>query len=579
MGAREPISWDDVQARCRVKDSVVLAQFSQQRATERGKWVAGLVQQAAARVGSDAPGMRRSFDAAETPAWTASWSTSGSTINQDLERSLIPLVSRSRELFKNDVWARRVLTLFITNVLGPQGMRLQMRIGKRGGGLHKSINETVESFWRGLGKRGKCDVSGRLSWRGVERLTLTHLVRDGEFLVRMLPGRGEHGFQVQILDPLLLDPNYRGNHAGNRIRMSVEIDGDNRPVAYWLRAQSSMGDYFSLGYGDQRRVRIPAAEILHYFVPEEADQLRGYPWITAGARRLWLLKDYEEAAAVASSNAAKRVGFFVSPNGEAPPGFADQIISAALDDAKAQGRVLSAEDLKTLIASAQKFNTVAPGQYDVIPNGYDFKAHDSQYPHINYGEYVKECLRAFIGSFGMSYATGGNNLEAVNFSSARVGIIDEREMYKILQEDFAESLHDPVFAMALRYGQLASRLLAGFPAQRYDEAIDCTVWIKRRWAGIDPVKEANASDINLRNKLTSPQRIIAERGDDWEEIAEEIEQWEERVGPVGSGSTQAQADLAGEDEVEPAADDGSAKPDDSTNKSQARREPVRTATA
>lgn len=504
----------------------------------------------------------RSLDAAETTAWTDSWRTTGSTLNQDLERGLSVLVARSRNLTRNNDWARRFLIQLRTNILGPAGMRLQARMIKRDGTANKQLNVMLETFWRKWGKKGNCEVSGKLSWRACERVLLDHLARDGEVLVRLMPGRGLFGFQIQILDPLVLDVTYRGQNGGNRVRLGVEIDADNKPVAYWLRAAADVADYAAVGYGDMRRVRVPAAEIIHFYIPEEADQLRGYPWITAGARRLWLVKDYEEAAAVASSNAAKRVGFFVSPDGNAPPGFADQIISAALEAARAAGKTLSPSEIKIITESAQKFSTAAPGTYDTLPQGYDFKAHDSQYPHINYGEYVKECLRGFTAGVGMSYATAGNNLEAVNFSSARVGILDEREMFKQLQEDICEGLHVPIFAAALRYGLLTSPDLANFPINRFDEALDCAVWQKRRWAGIDPLKEANANDINLKNRLTSPQRVIAERGDDPDEIADEIRIWEAEFGPIGGNSADkpaanteddAEADV-GDDEDQQEAD-------------------------
>ena len=506
----------------------------------------------------------RAFDAADTPAWASSWSSHTGSLNQDLERGGAILVSRARALARNNDWARRFLIQLRHNVLGPQGMRLQSRLKRRGGMLNKPLNDAIEAFWWQWGKRGNCEVTGKLNWRECQQLMLDHLARDGEWLIRYLPGRGPLGFQIQIIDPQALDVTYRGSYEGRRIRLGVEIDADARPVAYWLRASADSADYIAIGYGEQRRIRVPAEEINHFFITEESGQLRGIPWMVAGMRRLWLVKDFEEAAAVASSNAAKRVGFFVSPTGDAPPGFADQIVSQAIDDAKRAGRSLSAAEIQIIKDSAQKFSTTAPGQYDVIPQGYDFKPHDSAFPHINYGEYVKECLRGFTAGVGMSYATAGNNLEAVNFSSARVGILDEREVFKGLQECFAEAGPEPIFAQALKYGLLASPLLASFPANRLAEATDAACWVKRRWAGIDPVKEANANDINLKNKLTSPQRVIAERGDDPEEIAEEIALWESRFGPIGGASSPAQTAQANEpDPAEPAdPEDDTAAADD-----------------
>lgn len=498
--------------------------------------------------------LQRNLDVAETPAWTQSWMPSTGSINQDLERGLALAVRRCRDLFKNYDYARGYMWQVRANVFGAKGMRLQMRmlIGTR---PNQRANDACETFWRAWGRRGNCEVTGKFSWRQLERLMGDHLVRDGEILMRLLPGRGPFGFQVQLLDPLVLDVAHRGQHEGRRIRMGIELDAENVPAAYWLRASSVDGDYHPTALNEPRRVRVPAAEILHFFIAEEADQLRGMPWLVAGARRLWLAKDFEQAAAVASSNAAKRVGFFVSPNGDGPPGFADQIISAALDEARKAGRSLSQAEITAIVAAAQKFSTAAPGQYDTLPQGYDFKSHDSAFPHVNHGQYLKEQMRGFTAGVGVSYVTGGNNLEAVNYSSARVGIMGEREVWQLIQEDVLDGVHQTVFAHALRYGLLSAPQLAGFNPSRYDEALDSATWTARRWAELDPLKSANADDINLKNRLTSPQRIIRARGEDPDEIEQELREWEERNGPVGGNTSDAQTAAANQPTDSPDAAD------------------------
>ena len=136
--------------------------------------------------------------------------------------------------------------------------------------------------------------------------------------------------QLQILGADLLDVTLRRDWQGNRVRMGVEINDDGLPLFYWLlanRTGDQPTDYVSIG----RHVRVPADEIRHCFVHREVGQLRGYPWLSTGARRLWMLHDFEEAAAVASTNAAKRQGFFYTPDGEAPTGFSDTIVSGVLD--------------------------------------------------------------------------------------------------------------------------------------------------------------------------------------------------------------------------------------------------------
>lgn len=506
--------------------------LGRETASERAAWLDSTVRTAASslqqHVHSSLLTAQRSFQAAETPAWTSSWSTSGAALNEDLARQLPILRNRSRGLGRDNEWASAYLIQLDDNVLGETGIRLQMRLKKPNGDMDTEVNSLIEAQWEKFCQRGNCEVSGKHSWREVESLVLSTLARDGEYLRRDRHGSGPLGYRVQLLNPALLDVALRRDYGGNRVRMGVEINDDGAPVAYWLlmsKAGDAPSDYVTVG----RHVRIPASEISHCFDATELDQLRGIPWLTIGARRLWLLGDFEESAAVASSNAAKRQGFFVSPDGEAPKGFADTIVSSVLEAAKASGKVLTADELQSIMAAAEKYSTTVPGQFDTLPQGYGFQPFESVWPNINADTYVKQQVRGWTAARGASYVTVGNDLEAVNYSSAQVGIVGEREHYKALQKKLASWLHQPTFAAALPALVLREPRLR---ISRLSEYLAAAAWQPRRWQPLDPVKAANANETNLKLKLTTRRRLILERGDDPDEILQEAEQEEKRFGPI-----------------------------------------------
>lgn len=510
------------------------ADTATETAADRAAWLDARVRSAATQVHgqvlADLRTARRSFDAAETPAWTDSWPTHAANINEDLARQLPTLRARARSLARNNEWAIRYLLQLDDNILGETGLRLQMRLTHRDGTADEDTNARLEEAFARWGE--DCEVSG-LSWREVETLALANLPQDGEILYRLRPGAGPFGFQIQLLDPTLLDINLHREWGGNRIRMGIEITNDGRPVAYWLlmnRTGDLPSDLISVG----RHVRVPADQIRHRFLRREVGQLRGYPWLAGGARRLWLLQDFEEAAAVASSNAAKRQGFFVTKDGEAPRGFADTIVSSVLDSAQAAGKVLTPEEVQAITAAAEKYSTTLPGQFDTLPQGTEFQKFESAWPNIDAADHVKQHLRGWSAARGMSYVTLGNDLEAVNYSSARVGILDEREHYKTIQGRLKAWLHAEVIAAALPYLVLKTPVLK---AERIDAYRAAATWQGRRWAGIDPVKEATADEINLRLKLTSRRRRILERGDDPDEVAAEIAAEEKLYGPLDAENT------------------------------------------
>jgi lambda family phage portal protein len=470
---------------------------------------------------------QRSFETAETPAWTESWPTHAAPINDDLARQLPTLWARAAGLARNNEWAQRYLIELDDGVLGPNGMPLQMRmVGARSGKQDTATNNRIEAAWRAWGDQA-CEVSG-VPWAEVETLALNTLARRGELLYRFRPNpRAYMGFQIQLLDPMLLDVSLNRDYGGNRIRMGKEIDDDGRPVAFWLlmaKTGDAPGQYVTLG----RHVRIPAAEIRHHYLVEEPGQLRGIPWLSVGARRLWMLRDFEESAAVASSNAAKRQGFFYTPTGEAPT-IADTIVNRVLDVAEKAGKVLSPEEIQQLQAAADKFVTTVPGQFDTLPQGTQFAPFESKWPEVSAEGYIKGHVRAWAAARGMSYVSIGNDLEAVNYSSAQVGILAEREHLKKTQHRLRNWLHREVFAQWLPWAVLYT---TGLSPDRVELYVSAATWQMRRWSPLDPLKQAKADETNLRLKLTSRRRVQLRNGEDPDEIAAEVLEEEALYGPI-----------------------------------------------
>ena len=535
--------------------------FNRETAADRAAWINSAVQAVSVRAYTSqmqaARKSARSFEAAETPAWAESWPTHAAPINDDLSRQLPTLRSRARGLGRNNEWATNYLIKLDDNVLGATGLTLQMRVKKRDGKPNDKVNQLIETAFTAWCKNA--DVSG-LTWREVESLALSSLPQDGELLYRIRAGSGPMKFQMQLLGADLLDTDLRRDYGGNRVRMGVEINDDGLPVAYWLRANRT-GDQPSDSLSVGRHLRIPADQVRHRFLRREIGQLRGYPWLAAGARRLWLLHDFEEAAAVASSNAAKRQGFFYTPDGEAPAGFADTIVSGVLEAAKAAGKVITPDEMRTIVAAAEKYTTTVPGQYDTLPQGTLFQSNDSKWPDVNADGYVKQQIRGWAAARGMSYVSLGNDLEAVNYSSARVGIIEEREHYKTVQALLQSWLHVEILPLLMPY--LVTNT-PGLLPEHIDRYIAAASWQPRRWSGIDPVKEASANEINLRLKLTSRRRIILERGEDPDEIAAEVEYEDDLYGEIPMATGGAQQEPSNPAQEEPA-DPASTDPDKETD--------------
>jgi hypothetical protein len=60
---------------------------------------------------------------------------------------------------------------------------------------------------------------------------------------------------------------------------------------------------------------VPAEDVMHVFIPEFAEQVRGVPWMYAALLNLVHLGAFEEAAVIAARIGASQMGFIESPDG------------------------------------------------------------------------------------------------------------------------------------------------------------------------------------------------------------------------------------------------------------------------
>jgi lambda family phage portal protein len=480
--------------------------------------------------------MRR-FDGAVVDRLTASWTATNNAIDRELRNDLDKLRARSRDLSKNNEYATKFLRMVRNNVAGKDGFTLQARSIDPSGTLDSLANTAIENaFWR-WGRPGRCEVTGKLSFPDLVRTLAVALARDGEFLVRRVRGRaaGEYGFQLQVLDIERLDTKYNraATEGSNAIIMGVEVDIVGRPVAYHIFT-TLPGEPNGL---QRQRERVPADEIWHKFIPFELEQTRGVPWMHAAMRRINDLNGYREAAVIAARIGASKMGFFTSKDGQPPPN----------DGQDAEGN---------FVAQA------TPGEFAVLPDGYGFEKFDPAYPHDQFEAFVRGALRGIASALGVAYPSLGNDLNGVNFSSIRAGLLEEREEWIVIQNWFIASFLEPLFEewldMALLSGAIRLPNGSTLPASKADK-FRVHTWLGRRWDWVDPLKDIQANVAAIEAGLASPQQVAASLGRDVEEILDDIAAFRkmaaDRGVPLGPQQPAAAAAPASDDEEDEPADE------------------------
>jgi lambda family phage portal protein len=457
------------------------------------------------------------FGGAEVSRLTQDWISQTLNPNTEIRFDARFMRARARKLVRDNSFAAGYVTEFQNQVIGPKGIQLQAKITNRAGGLVESTNDEIERGWRRWGRKQFASADRRSSWLDLERLIAKSLPMDGEvFVHRMKYFANPWGFTIRLIDPDLLDETFNrpAGRGQNQISMGIELDEWGGAVAYhfWNRHPDDI-------YSRQRleRVVIPASEISHLFVQYRANQIRGVTWFAPIMFDLNMLGGYRKAETVAARMAAAKMGFLVNKNPELTGSGAAP--SDDEDDENAEQNQLEA----------------SPGVIEELPPGFEFQGFDPTHPSTAYAAFEKAINRSMARGVNMAYTTVTGDLEAVNYSSIRAGLLSERDFHRGVQYALIEHLCEPVYLDWLSMGILTQQVRVDTRlASEYDEV----EWQPRGWKWVDPLNDLQAGALAIQLGLDTRTRLAAEGGLDFESnidrLAEEQDYAEQAGVTLGS---------------------------------------------
>lgn len=448
----------------------------------------------------------KNFQAASLSRLTGDWSTADRHPDELVTNNLKVLRARSREQALNNDYMARFVSLLASNVVGPNGATFQATSKDSNGNPDTLDNDAIEAAFNEWCMFGNCDITGRLSFVDIQRLFITTVGIDGEFIA--IEHVTEEGYKLELMDPVLLDVDHHAELGGGRfIRFSIEFDSAKRPIAYYFTNTENAGNY---SYGGKKYTRVPADRVIHAFIQQRVDQKRGFPMASTAMFRMKMLSAYEDAAITAARTGASKMGFFTSPGGDGYVG----------DERDDDGNIMM--DMEA-------------GVFEQLPDGMGFQAFDPNYPHQQFADFVKTCVRGFSSGLNISYNTLSNDLEGVNFSSIRTGVLEDRESWKALQEWMINCFNRRVYKSWLRVaigtGSIVNGAGVKLPPSKYQKFVSHT-WQARRWSWVDPLKDIQANVIAIENGLRSRADVIREQGRDPDEVWRELEAEKARMDSI-----------------------------------------------
>lgn len=431
----------------------------------------------------------RMYAGAAMTRLNSDWNALNTSADSEIITSLRPLRARSRELIRDNEYAKAAVRLIKNNVIGT-GIGMQAQVKSSSGKLMTRYNDKIEDEYEEWCDKDTCDPAGKLCFPDMERLILGSLVENGEVLVQKIRqpfGAGRIPYALKLIESDRLVDQWSVVRAenGNTIRMGVEQNRWGRPVAYWLYPNHP-GDYQFSSFVESALIRLPAADVIHLYIPERIDQTRGVPWFHATLKRLRNMQGYEEAEIVAARAAASIVGIIES----------------------AEGIVPDEEDFIGGGDKVQPTLSMEPGTFQQLAPGEKFTGFNPSRPNSGMDPFMRFMLRAFATGIGVSYASVSSDYSQSNYSSSRLALLDDRDLWRVLQGWFIRNFRREVHRDWMSAAVLAN--VISIPDYYANKKKYWMVRFKPRgWSWIDPAKEVAAYKSAVRSGFMTVSDVIS----------------------------------------------------------------------
>ena len=456
------------------------------------------------------------YDGASTHRRLSGFRTTNAHINVLLAGDGAQLRDRSRDLIRNNSYAKAARRSFAANVVGT-GIRTGFRHPEDG------LGEELRQLWEDH-SCWQIDADGVVDYYGLQALIAKVLFTCGEAFARRVNRKLSDGLavplQVQLIDPAQLPLWKMGPlDNGNVIRCGIEFDPKGQRVAYWFLKRNP-GDWTALmnDCDPELFMRIPASEVLHIFEPEEIGQIRGEPRMASCLADFFLLGEYDSAELDRKKVAAMFAGFILEDSAE----------NVAIEGAVGEDGI-----------------AVAPleaGTLQVLNGAKDIKFSDPADVGGSYDAFEYRNLTKGAAGAGVPYMAMTGDLKSANYSSMRAGSLEYRRQIEQTQ------WHGLIaqFCRPVARWWLETAVLAGMVSLKpADYRKNPAYWLAKiahippRFDWVDPLKDVKAEIMSIDAGIKARSQSIEEQGYSADEVdarrAEDKERADRLGVPVGLG--------------------------------------------
>lgn len=409
---------------------------------------------------------------------TSGWATNTTSADAELGSSLTSLRNRSRALVRDAAYAKRARVVVQNNVIGA-GIAMQAQVSTARGTFRETVNDAIEAAWCEWSLAKNCHTGGTLHFNDLERALMGQVFEAGEVFVRKhyRPfGNSQIPFALEMIEAERIADNYLSTPAlpaiapGAVMKMGIEVDQYDRPLAYWVRTRHPGESHYRMGETDKME-RVPADQMIHLRLVDRWPQTRGEPWLHAVARKLNDMDGYSEAEILAARGAASIVFTVETPDSHSPLG----------------GTEVAGGDVGNELA-------VEAGMGIRLNPGEEWKTHAPNRPNTALDPFMRYMLREISAGTGPSYEAISRDYSQSNFSSSQIAVQEDRDLWRIIQQWFIRTFRKTLHAEWLQ-AAVFSRTITAIGVEEYANdpvKFEAVNFKPRGWGWVRPREDVPA---------------------------------------------------------------------------------------
>lgn len=414
---------------------------------------------------------------------------SGADYHFRVEQKYYEALEQSRDMFNNDA-LMPILRDRRTDNIVQSGFKLDPKTGDK-----KLDQDIYARFTAWASNPETCDITGEMSFHEQERVVCNAVCVDGDIVAT-----GTEEGSLQLIEAHLIQT--KTTKPG--VFLGVETDKYGRKVAFHVIEEKdkfgTLGDSEAIPVRDINGTR----QVFHVYNPNRVLQTRGVPMVAPIAMYSSILEDINFAKLIQQQTVSCWAILHEYQGTNTPP---------------TKGSYGAQSTSQTSTGETRTEEGYGPGMEYFGAPGETLKGFSPNVPNNEYFQQVRLILQIIGVNFGLPLCLVLMDGSETNFSGWRGAVDEARKGFVADQLNLVRRFHRPVYKWWLTKEMEADAGLAAM-ADKLD--IYAHNWNLPTWSYIEPVADAEGDAVQLRNALTSPRRLHAARGNDWEELSEEI---------------------------------------------------------